>query len=170
MFSTYITLFWVKIPDRKGLGQLEPHSHFEYLVWWSTKLLFNRGWIVPQKNIDWLLEEEWASQVVLVVKNLPANARDPGSIPGSGRSPGGGHGNPFQYSCLENPKEEEPGRLQSISSHKSQTRLKRLSRQAHTPKWALHFSLRIGILALETYGDPRSVHFKGTMLIWLNTF
>ena len=40
-----------------------------------------------------------------MVKNLPANAgdiRDLGSIPGSGRSPGGGHGNPLQYSCLEN--------------------------------------------------------------------
>ena len=48
----------------------------------------------------------WASQVVLVVKNLPANAghvRDMGSIPGLGRSPGGRHGNPLQYSCLENP-------------------------------------------------------------------
>ena len=48
----------------------------------------------------------WASQVVLVVKNQPANTgdiREVGSIPGSGRSPGGGHGNPFQYSCLENP-------------------------------------------------------------------
>ena len=47
-----------------------------------------------------------ASQVVLVVKNLPANSgdkRDVGSIPGLGRSPGGGHGNPLQYSCLENP-------------------------------------------------------------------
>ena len=47
----------------------------------------------------------WASQVVLVVKNLPDNAgdiRDPGSIPGLGRSPGEVHGNP-QYSCLENP-------------------------------------------------------------------
>ena len=40
-----------------------------------------------------------------MVKNTPANAgdiRDMGSIPGSGRSPGGGHGNPLQYSCLEN--------------------------------------------------------------------
>ena len=46
-----------------------------------------------------------ASQVVLVVKNPPATAgdtRDPGSIPGSGRSPGEGHGNPLQYSYLEN--------------------------------------------------------------------
>ena len=41
-----------------------------------------------------------------MVKNLPANAgnlRDAVSIGGSGRSPGGGHGNPFQYSCLNNP-------------------------------------------------------------------
>ena len=45
-------------------------------------------------------------QVVLVVKNPPANAgdaRDKGSVPRWGRSPGGGHGNPHQYSCLENP-------------------------------------------------------------------
>ena len=41
-----------------------------------------------------------------MVKNPPANAgdiRDTGSVPGSGRSPGGGHGNPLQYPCLENP-------------------------------------------------------------------
>ena len=47
-----------------------------------------------------------ASQVALTVKNLPANAgdlRDLGSIPGSGRSPGGGHGSSLQYSCLETP-------------------------------------------------------------------
>ena len=44
--------------------------------------------------------------MALVVKNLSAKAgdvRDLGSIPGSQRSPGGGHGNPLQYSCLENP-------------------------------------------------------------------
>ena len=41
-----------------------------------------------------------------MVKNPPASAedvRDKGSIPGSGKSPGGGHGNPLQYFCLENP-------------------------------------------------------------------
>ena len=51
------------------------------------------------------------------VKNLPANAGDEGeagSIPGSRRSPGGGNGNPLQYSCLENPMEEEPGRQQFV--------------------------------------------------------
>ena len=50
-----------------------------------------------------------------VVKNLPADAgdaRDPGLIPELGRSPGGGNGNPLQYSCLEIPWTEEPGRLQ----------------------------------------------------------
>ena len=40
-----------------------------------------------------------------VVKNPPASARDMDSIPGSGRSSGGGNGNPLQYSCLENPKD-----------------------------------------------------------------
>ena len=47
-----------------------------------------------------------ASQVALVVKNLPSNVgdvREVGSVPGSGRSPGGGNGNPLQYSCPGNP-------------------------------------------------------------------
>ena len=49
---------------------------------------------------------EKLTQVTLVVKNPPASAgdiRDTGFIPGFGRSSGGGHGNPLQYSCLENP-------------------------------------------------------------------
>ena len=58
----------------------------------------------------------------LVVKNAPANAGDAGdmgSIPGSGRSSGGGNGNPLQYSCLGNPMEEPDG-LQSMGSQKTQ--------------------------------------------------
>ena len=50
-----------------------------------------------------------ASQVALMVKNLSANAgdvRDMCLIPGSERSPGGGHGNPLQYSCLKNPMDK----------------------------------------------------------------
>ena len=42
-----------------------------------------------------------------VVKNPPANAGDAGLIPGSGRPPGGGNGNPLQYCCLENPMDRE---------------------------------------------------------------
>ena len=45
----------------------------------------------------------WASLVVQMLKNLPAMNKAPGLIPGLGRSPGGGQGNPLQYSCLENP-------------------------------------------------------------------
>ena len=47
-------------------------------------------------------------------KDSPCNAGDKGDadlIPGVGRSPGGGHGNPLQYSCLESPMTEEPGEL-----------------------------------------------------------
>ena len=58
-----------------------------------------------------------ASQVVLVVKNTPSNAgdvRDEGSVPGSGRSPGEGHDNPLQHSCLK--KSHGQGSLESYSS------------------------------------------------------
>ena len=52
---------------------------------------------------------QWLSR-----KESACNAGDLGSIPGSGRSPGGGHGNPRQYSCLKNPWTEKPDGLQSI--------------------------------------------------------
>ena len=51
----------------------------------------------------------------LRLKESACNVGDLGSIPGLGRSPGGGHGNPLQYSCLKNPPwTEEPGGLQSM--------------------------------------------------------
>ena len=65
------------------------------------------------------------SQVTLVVKNPPANARDirdVSSIPGLGRSPGEGHGNSLQYSCLENAISREAWRaIQSIGHKESDT-------------------------------------------------
>ena len=54
------------------------------------------------KKNDRLMYVLWGFPGGLAVKNLPANARDAGSISGSGRSPGGGNGNPLQYSCLGN--------------------------------------------------------------------
>ena len=72
----------------------------------------------------------WASQEVPVVKNLHTNSgdiRDSGLIPGSGKSPGGGQGNPLQYSCLENPMDREAWKATVHRVAKSQTRLKRLS-------------------------------------------
>ena len=62
--------------------------------------------------------------MVLVVKNLPANAgdiRDVGSIPGLGRSPGGGRGNPLQYSHLENPMDRGAWQAMVHRVTKSQT-------------------------------------------------
>ena len=59
------------------------------------------------------------SQVALEVKNLPANEGDVSSTPGWGRSPGGGNGNPLQYSCLENLLDR--GRVPGVV--KSHTRL-----------------------------------------------
>ena len=56
------------------------------------------------------LKGGWASQVAQLVKNLPASAgdtRDVGLTLGLGRSPGGGNGNPLQYSCLEHPMNRE---------------------------------------------------------------
>ena len=64
------------------------------------------------------------SLVALVVKNLPANVgdiRDKGSIPGSGRSSGGGHGNPLQCSCLENPMDREAWRAMGHKFAESDT-------------------------------------------------
>jgi len=68
-----------------------------------------------------------ASQMVLLVKNPPAKAadiRDTRSIPGLGRSPGGGNGNPLRYSCLENPMDREAWQDTVHRVTKSQTQLK----------------------------------------------
>ena len=75
---------------------------------WPSLGLYEK-WVCKTKNSQGqnCLFLIWPSpHVALVVKNLPVNAgnvRDKGSIPGSGRSPGGGHGNPLQFLCLENP-------------------------------------------------------------------
>ena len=69
-----------------------------------------------------------------MVKNLPADAgdiKDTGSIPGLGRSPGGGHGTPLQYSCLKNPMDRGAWQATVPVFTKSQTRLKRLSTHIH---------------------------------------
>ena len=62
-----------------------------------------------------------------MVKNLPANAgdiEDEGSIFGLGRSPGGGHGNPLQYSCLENSMDRGPWKAMVHGVAESQRQLK----------------------------------------------
>ena len=82
--------------------------------------------------IRWLKVSMWALQAVLVVKNPPANAGDirvAGLVPGLGRSPGGGHGNPSQYSCLENPMDRRPWQA---TVHGVAVSRMRLSAHTHT--------------------------------------
>ena len=83
--------------------------------------------------------------MVLVAKNLPASEggiRDTGPIPGSGRSPGEGNGNPLQYSCLENPMDGGGHWATVHGVRKSQTRLSCFTLLHSTmtyPSWvALH--------------------------------
>ena len=76
--------------------------------------------------------------MVLVIKNLAANAgdiKDTGPIPESGRSPGGGHGNPLQCSCLENLMDRGAWWATVYRVAKSRTRLKRLSIQSSLGLW-----------------------------------
>ena len=79
------------------------YDHLTEYFWMNTQVHLNC--LIP---LCYLKKNRicWAAQVVLVVKNLPANAgdvRDSGLIPGSGSSSGEGNGNPLQYACLENP-------------------------------------------------------------------
>ena len=94
---SYITqgLFSNKLVSKqKGFGEI---------------LMLVSNFIVLIFYVEWIetCPVAWgAFQVAVVIKNLPASAgdiREAGSIPGSGRSPGEGSGNPLQYSCLENP-------------------------------------------------------------------
>ena len=59
-----------------------------------------------------------------MVKNPPANAGDMGWIPGTGRSPGEGNGNPIQYSCLEDTMDRKPDGLQSMGLQKNRTQFR----------------------------------------------
>ena len=79
---------------------------------------------------DSIYDQTGLPQVVLVVKNLPANAGVigyTGSMHGLGRSPRGGHGNPLQYSYLENPMDRGAWRATVHRAAKSRTRMKQLS-------------------------------------------
>ena len=123
------TLYYIQMEMFPSIGQSPSlyylkverlqQNHVTGFVWyrrWATRMLgiwFQPG--IPSGP----------SQMALVVKNPPANAgdiEDVSSIPGLGRSPGGGLGSSLQYSCWRIPWTDEPGRLWSIGSQKSQKR------------------------------------------------
>ena len=110
-----------------------------YGIWSVVKGTLNQGspllWLSQGLNnlLGFLDSTTWE-----VVKNLPANEgdiRDTGLIPGLGRSPGGGHGNPLQYSCLGNAVDRGAWWATVYGVSTSQTRLKRLSR--HTKQFII---------------------------------
>ena len=93
--------------------------------WWRTGksgMLLSMG--LQRVGHDWATEQQqricWGFLGGSVVNNMPANAGDAGLIPGSGRSPGEGNGNPLRYSCLGNPMDRAAGGLQNMGSQKSQ--------------------------------------------------
>ena len=102
---------------------------------------------------SYLYSGNWASQAVLVVKNLPAPCRRPkldaGSIPGWGRSPGEGNGCPFQYSCLENPMDRGAWWVMVHRVAKSQTRL----------------SMHAQVLLSDVAATPHPVTLPGPWLV-----
>ena len=132
----------------------ETQCHWK-VGWWLSLVVFKVLWDMPFEMSSWvqwreqlnkLINEKhlekclaqikqsvnlsWGFQVVLVIKNLPASAgdlRDEGSVPESGRSPGGGHGNPLQYSCLDNHMDRGAWWDTVHRVTKSQIRLKWLS-------------------------------------------
>ena len=108
----------------QALGAQSP-SHWEPKKSWSWFVITTQGcW--SRTNFPNLYTVLFTFQV----KNPPANARevrDAGSIPGSERSPGGGHGNPLHYSCLENPLVRGAWRAAAHGVAKSPTQLRRLS-------------------------------------------
>ena len=100
---------------------------------------------------------------LLMVKNPPANAGDigdMGSIPGLGKSPGGGHGNPLQYSCLENPMDRGAWWATVYRVTNIQTQLKQLSTHAGSGMtetlWMSHF---LRVLAFIINNDHKVIIF-----------
>ena len=88
----------------------------ELALGWVGEITFKfrlrglEGRVPRAEEIAWQMSLAGASQVALGVKKLPASVgyiRHLGLISGLGRSPGGGHGNPLQYSCMENPMDRE---------------------------------------------------------------
>ena len=112
-------LEWVTYPFSRGSSRPRTQTEVSHMISQYT--------LHQDIEYSFLCYTLWTSQVVLVVKNSPDNAgdiRDVGSIPGLGRSPGEGNGNPLQYSCLGNPI-GRGARLSTIHEvAKSQTQLK----------------------------------------------
>ena len=90
-------------------------------------------------------------------KESTCNAGDPGSIPGLGRSPGGGNGNPLQYSCLGNPKDRGAWWATAYGVAKSQTQLIEFYFHFHLFGYAESWFQHAGSSFLKVKSESRSV-------------
>ena len=105
-----------------------------------------------QKTVNWFVY----GLLLLVVKNLLTSAGDVSdacSIPGSERFPGGGHGNPLQYSCLENPMDRGVWQATVHRVLRSQTRLQRLCMHVHM----YHLYNRMWQRKYYVFSEPHSI-------------
>ena len=112
----------VEVKIRLTWGRIVTTWVYRHVFWEVSDILFLNLRIIIMVCSD--LNQ--SSQVVLMVKNLPANAgdtRDACSIPRLGRFPGEGHGNPHQYSCLDNPMDRGAWQATVHRVAKSRTRL-----------------------------------------------
>ena len=106
---SFSTVFSLQDSLLEGRNQIFGVSYIKVTFKLSFTLIIcwlDYKWKTSGRQFRFMYDKPRASQVALVVKNPPASAgdnRDASSIPGSGRSPGGGHGNPLQCSFLENP-------------------------------------------------------------------
>ena len=108
--------------DRLVTALTTPFSTLKFSIFISVPLLCQKSFQINGDYFEGVLRKE-ASKVAQLVENLPANARDTGLIPVSGRSPGEGNGNQLQYSSLENPMDRGALWTTVHGVSKSQTQL-----------------------------------------------
>ena len=124
---------WVRSLGREDPLEKEKATHFCTLAWkipWTVKPGRLQS-VVTKIGHDWAtslshfhFQKKWASTGGSAGKDSACSARDPGSIPGLGRSPGEGNGNPLQYSCLENSMDRGAWQATVHGVTKSQTWLR----------------------------------------------
>ena len=141
---------------------LEAPGHCHFQVAWDlasslTPLLLSLSApllrVLEGLNSVMWVKHSRASLVAQPVKNPPANAGNPGSVPGLGKSPGQGHGNPLQYSCLE-----EHNRLQCTASQRVRPNWTVKHARRHTKQNILHkCQLMVTVSRLPAWGASHPV-------------
>ena len=115
-----VTPWWVEMLIYVSFFKA-PKSHFER-AWLPSTHPRNSGLLVNVWQSPLSRQRRWsvtfANYWGALGKDPPATAGDTGLMPGSGRCPGGGHGNPLQYSCLETPRDRGAWQLQSVGSQR----------------------------------------------------